>query len=253
VNDVDQRNGAMLAMAKNGMTYEEIGGMYGVTRERVRQILKKFGVTGSTTRGARAEAKLGVLSADRAHILEWAKRNPGLAARDAEEALGLEVSRVSQALGAEVSRVFIWKPRNAKLRYTEEMIFEALRSASILQGAPMSKASYDEYIEVFGGPTSILLTQRFGSWKAACRAAGLAVHAERGNTKRRWSQGELVEVLIDYFSSPTARGTLDDYGRWAAEVKAVRPSGPTIAFRFGSWTAAKRAALAAAGAVVLAA
>jgi transposase len=245
VKPSDLRNRAIVAMAQTGMTYADIGATFGVTRERVRQILNKAGITGSTTRSARAATKQATLSVDRERILEWAKHNPGLGARDAEEALDLKEGRVSEALGSDVSRVFVRQKPNTHLRYTDEVIFESLRCASIVQGEPMSRAAYDEYVAVFGGPTGVLLTKRFGSWKGACRAAGLAVHSGRGNTNRRWSQGQLVEVLIDYFNSSAARGTLDDYCRWAGEEKAVRPSGPTILNRFGSWTAAKRAALAA--------
>ena len=237
----DVRNRAIVAMAERGMTYAEIGTAFGVTRERVRQILNKAGITGSTTRSARAAAKRAALAADRERILDWAQHNPGLGARDAEEALDLDEGRVSEALGSDASRVFVRQKPKAHLCYSDAVVFESLRCASIVQGEPMSKAAYDEYVAVFGGPTGVLLTKRFGSWKAACRAAGLAVHSGRGNTNRRWSQGQLVDVLIDYLESSAARGTLDDYCRWAGEEKAVRPSGPTILNRFGSWTAAKRA------------
>lgn len=249
MKSTDQRNRAMIAMAQCGMTYAEIGAAFGVTRERVRQILNRAGITGSTTRSARAATKQEALAADRKRILDWAQQNPGLSAHDAEEALALKDGRVSEALGSDVARVFVRQKPKAHVQYTDAVIVESLRSASVLQGEPMSKVAYDEYVEVFGGPSGVLLMKRFGSWKAACRAAALAVHPSRGNTRRRWSQGQLVEVLIEYFRSPGARGTLDDYCRWAGEDKPVRPSGPTILNRFGSWTAAKRAALAAGSAL----
>lgn len=234
----------MVAMAKSGMTYEEIGGTFGVTRERVRQVLKKAGITGSTTRGARAAAKAATLEADRERILEWAKGNPGLGARDAEEALSLKEGRVAEALGSSVNRVFVRQKPNACLRYTDEDIVRALREAAFIQGDPMSKVAYDEYVEAFGGPSGVLVAKRFGTWKKACQAAGLGVSTLPGNCNRRWGQGQLVDILLDYFNSTTARGTFDDYARWASQ-ESGRPSAPTVRNRFGSWTAAKRAALAA--------
>lgn len=240
-----ERNDAIVEMAKTGCTYEEIGQHFGVTRERVRQIIKPYGIDGATTRGARAAQKRKALDADRQCILDWAKHNPGLCAGDAEEALGLRPGRVRQALGADVARIFIFTPRSFAVRYTDEEIFEALRDAATLQGDPLSKVAYEEYVKAFGGPSGVLLMKRFGTWKKACRAAGLALHDHIGFTRRRWSQGQLVEVLMDYLGSPDARGSVDDYDRWAAADKPARPSGPLIRDRFGSWTAAKRAALAA--------
>jgi len=239
------RNRAIVEMAQTGLTYAEIGMHFGLTRERVRQIIKPFGVDGSTTRGARAAQKREALEADRDRILSWAKHNPGLCAADAEAALGIKPGRVREALGVEATRIFTYTSARVAVRYTDERIFQALRDAAILLGNPLSKAAYDEYVEAFGGPSGVLLMKRFGTWKAACRAAGLSVHDHVGFTRRRWSQGQLVEVLMDYFGSPGARGSVDDYERWAAEDKPARPSGALIRDRFGSWTAAKRAALAA--------
>ena len=246
-----KRDRAIVALAKTGMTYEEIGGTFGVTRERVRQILKKAGVTGSTTRAARAATKQEALEVDRECILEWTRHNPGLGVRDVEEALGLKEGRICEVRGADVSRLFVRQKPNACVRYSDEVIVETLRDASIVQGDPMSKAAYDEYVEAFGGPSGVLVSKRFGTWKGACKAAGLGVSALPGNRNRRWGQGQLVDVLIDYFNSTTARGTFEDYNRWARE-ETGRPSGPTIRNRFGSWTAAKRAALASGAAAIAA-
>lgn len=251
MTNIEKRNKAMVTMAKTGMTYEEIGCAFGLTRERVRQVLKKAGITGSTTRAARAAIKAQALESDRERILEWAKANPGLGARDAEAALGLKEGRVAEALGVEVGRVFVRQKPNASVRYTDDDIVRALQEAAFVQGNPMSKVAYDEYVEAFGGPSGVLVAKRFGTWKKACQAAGLGVSSLPGNCNRRWGQGELVDILLDYFSSEGARGTYDDYARWAKEVPG-RPSEPTIRNRFGSWTAAKRAALAA-GAAGLAA
>ncbi|MEO6471924.1 MAG: sigma factor-like helix-turn-helix DNA-binding protein [Aeromicrobium sp.] len=250
MNDA-KRDRAIVAMAKTGMTYAEIGGTFGVTRERIRQILKKSGITGSTTRAARAAAKQEARVADRERVLDWARHNPGLGVRDAEDALGLEDGRVCEALGSDVSRIFVRQRPTASVRYSDEVIVETLRDASIVQGDPMSKMAYDEYVEAFGGPSGVLVSKRFGTWKGACIAAGLGVSALPGNRNRRWGQGQLVDVLIDYFNSTSARGTFDDYNRWAHE-EIGRPSAPTVRNRFGSWTAAKRAALAAGAAAIAA-
>lgn len=96
------RDRAIVAMARTGMTYEEIGATFGLTRERIRQILNKAGITGSTTRGALAAAKREALAADRGRILEWAKQKPGLAVRDA--ATGLDLTEAVSEASARTKR-----------------------------------------------------------------------------------------------------------------------------------------------------
>lgn len=247
MTEIGQRDAAIVRMARTGITYEQIGSTFGVTRERVRQILKKSGIAGSTTRGAREAARTEALLADRERILEWAQHNPGLGTRDAEVALGLPERRVAQALGTEAGRVFVRRKPDRRVQYTDEQIVQALREAACVQGDPLSNVAYQEYVEAFGGPSKVLVAKRFGTWKKACLAAGLRVSALPGNCHRRWGQGQLIDILIDYFSSGQARGTFDDYARWASEAPERRPSAPTVRNRFGSWTAAKRAALAAGG------
>jgi hypothetical protein len=46
----DARRQAMAALYQDGATYEEIGQVYGVTRERVRQLIKVTGKTGRPSR-----------------------------------------------------------------------------------------------------------------------------------------------------------------------------------------------------------
>jgi hypothetical protein len=166
-------------------------------------------------------------------MLEWVKQNPGLGAHDAETALDLEEGRVCEALGAEVSRVFVRQKPNSGVRYTDEVIVDSLRDAAIVQGSRLSKVAYDEYVAVFGDPSGVLEAERFRTWKKACQAAGLEVSSLPGNLNRRWGRGQLVDVLIDYFNSMAARGTFDDYCRWAGEAPG-RSSGPTIRNRFAS-------------------
>ena len=96
------------------------------------------------------------------------------------------------------------------------------------------------------------MAKRFVTWKGACQAAGVVHNTHQGNTHRRWGKGQSVEMLLEYFESEGARGSFDDLERWAREDKPARPSAQTVRNRFGSWTAAKRAALAAGAAAVAA-
>lgn len=52
-----QRCDEMAALFRNGMTLEKIGQMYGLTRERIRQLIKRVGVTGKNGGQAIVSAK----------------------------------------------------------------------------------------------------------------------------------------------------------------------------------------------------
>lgn len=240
-----ERDRIIEQMARTGLTYEAIGQQFGLSRERVRQLLKLVGIDGATMREIRLTSKQVALQNDQDRIRAWVKHNPGLCVPDAEEALGLHPGRVREALGDEVTRLFTFSPRHHQVRYTDADILGTLRDAADIQGDPLTGNAYDEYVAVFGGPSRARIMQRYGTWKAACSAAGLSISDYVGNTHRRWSRAQLIEAVIEYIHSPGARGSVDDYDRWAAEDKPARPGSGTIRNRFGSWTAAKRAALSA--------
>ena len=174
--DSTKRNRAIVAMAKTGMTYEEIGSTFGVTRERVRQILNKAGITGSTTRGARAVAKREALAARPRAILEWAKQNPGLGrprCRDRAEPQG------GPRLRSARSRSEPWSSFGRSPNV--DACATATRSSSNRRAMPRSSGLADEqgcvrrvHGEV-GGPR-VGSCQRFG--------LGRCVRTSRGGVRR---------------------------------------------------------------------
>ncbi|WP_164519736.1 sigma factor-like helix-turn-helix DNA-binding protein [Nocardioides ferulae] len=242
------RNRHIVTLACDGsLTYQEIGDLFGMTRERVRQIIKKAGIDKTTRRAARAEAEVEALAFDGDLIREWVRHNPARTIEEASEALGLSAQRIRQALGSDAGRLFV-RPFHQGLarRYSDADIIEVLSAAAALASGPLTKTAYDEYVAAHGGPSGIRVLQRFGSWKAACEAAGVTCGQARRSYTRRWTAGTMVDNLIAYFDSPGATGAFADYDQWS-RGHADRPSGQTIRNHFGSWQAAKTAALNARG------
>lgn len=242
------RNRRIVTLAHDGsLTYQEIGDLFGMTRERVRQIIKKAGIDKTTRRAARAVAEAEALAFDGDLVREWVRHNPARTIEEAAEVLGFTVRRIRQALGNDAGRLFV-RPFHQGLaqRYSDGDILEVLAAAAALASGPLTKTAYDEYVAAHGGPSGVRVLQRFGSWKAACDAAGVTCGQARRSYARRWTAGTMVDKLITYLESPGATGAFIDYDRWS-RGHVDRPSGQTIRNHFGSWQAAKTSALNARG------
>lgn len=124
--------------------------------------------------------------------------------------------------------------------FSEAELLAALRAAAAELGEPLTTGDYDAWQR--GRDTAAspaLLIRRFGSWRAACEAAGLSANATR-STSRRWSEDDLLAVVAAYLASDGATGSYADYSAWARTHEGA-PSGATLRQR-GSWADLKRRA-----------
>jgi hypothetical protein len=237
------RNHHLVALAATGMTLQEMGDLYGITREMVRIVLANAGITGTDLRAARRRHAERLREADRRAIVTWARANPGRTVKQAAEALGMTSARIHEVLGGEAGGLFVRDPARSDRVYSDVDIARRLQAAAAVMGNPLSKNDYDTYVLARGGITSIRILQRFGgSWNAACRAAGLDVNRGRRSYTRRWSTPDLVLHVIDYLESEDATGSYYDYDRWA-RLHPDRPSSQSVRNYLGSWGEAKRLAL----------
>ncbi|WP_457190943.1 homing endonuclease associated repeat-containing protein [Nocardioides sp. P5_E3] len=237
------RNRHLVALSGTGMSLQEMGDLYGLTREMVRQILAHAGISGEERRQMRRRRAELLREADREVVLAWAQANPGCTRREAAEALGMTSQRLSEAIGGEAGGVFVTEPRCRDRVYSGCAIARQIQAAAAEIGNPLSKNDYDAYVVANGGITSVRILQRFGgSWNAACRAAGLEVNRGRPSYIRRWSNADLVLHVVDYLESKGATGSYADFDRWS-RLDADRPSAQTVRNHVGPWTGTKRLAL----------
>jgi len=127
--------------------------------------------------------------------------------------------------------------------FTDEDILRAIRDAAERCGEPLSHARYDAVAREVHGPSSARVIQRFGTWRGACLAAGIAARAAVREYQPRWRREQVVAAIAAYLSSEDRTGTYADYERWAREGPD-RPSGATVRNVMGVWSAAKAAAQA---------
>ena len=138
------------------------------------------------------------------------------------------------------------EPEEATTRQREtadEQVLGALRRAAADVGTPISAERYEHVWRDYGGVSSARLIQRFGSWNAACTAAGLPTNAGRAAYRRSWTPEQLVASVADYLRSEGATGSYAGYDEWARSVPGA-PSANTVRNNLKGWANAKAGAQA---------
>jgi hypothetical protein len=233
------RNAAIVRERLQGATLQEIADRYGLTRERVRQIVKRHGVS-------REEAFVARRSQERARAeqhadrlleayrqgrdLSVAAREFGISRPEADAVLRERITANDRALRESRS-----KRTGAQPRVGDEALLEGLRRAAI-DGQPPSRAEYERYARSANLPGPQTVMNRFGTWTEAIAAAGMTPTVRRRTYVRKWDAARCTEAAL-------AVGR--EFGRWPSVVEYERfagsrddlPSSATLRTRLGAWTA----------------
>lgn len=240
---VERRAELMSQMRAEGRSLQEIGQRFGLTRERVRQIIRDAGgPTNEEAAAARREAARREREALREQILQLLRQTPGLPGDAVAEVLGVSTGEVRAALGDDARRILVSTHRAPSV-FADQDILDNLRQAAQEAGEPLTVRMYEEARVSFGGASAPLVLQRFGTWRDACVMAGVQ-HGQpvRTHYERRWTRDDLVDAVVEYLAEDGSRGSFADYERWARRT-AGKPSGQTIRTQLGTWSTAKTAAL----------
>ena len=125
----------------------------------------------------------------------------------------------------------------------DEQVLDALRRAAADVGTPISAERYEHVWRDYDGVSSARLVQRFGSWNAACTAAGLPTNPGRTAYRRSWTADQLVAAVADYLRSDGASGSYAGYDEWSRAVPGA-PSANTVRNNLKGWANAKAGAQA---------
>ena len=135
------------------------------------------------------------------------------------------------------------RPASEKV-WSDEQILEAIRHAATYE-YPIT-AKYFEHLRSIGeisAPSVPRIYQRFGSWRKACRAAGLeSGEPTHDNYESTWTDADLLHFAGQFLAEESSDGTLGGFSKWLAQ-DADRPSVGTMRHRLGGWNDIKRAAL----------
>ena len=230
-------------MRTAGMTLQEIADVFGITRERVRQLTKNYVLAGESreSRQARETSRTWeLIKEDYIGGMVYAELQSryNVSPNYIAAAIHTYATPVEAAMHTHNGRHF--KEFASKQKYSDEELLEILRQASP-DGAPTSCTEYRAAREQSGNlPTYVLFVQRFGSWSKAQKAAGFNVKVSGPRSDRKWPLEKMLEVLIPLVE---AYGTLPSVHRYIKLSKGgTLPSNVLVRNRFreelgiGEWS-----------------
>lgn len=164
------------------------------------------------------------------------------------------VSEVAQAFGVTTTlvRAALWDQDQHRLtkrptmreRYSDTGILIGLQLMASERGrttyargpVPVSRHYWDTHRDPLAHPPATEVVARYGTWLAACRAAGIPtpLRTKPEGEIRRWTDDELAACMREFFAS----GVGDSPGAFQ-EWTAARPDAPafgTVITRLGRWT-----------------
>jgi transposase-like protein len=235
------RNEEIAARYLAGATLQTIGDEFGLTRERVRQVLARQGVTRRTVSEHTNAIRESAL-ATYGPLLD--------AAFNETRSISQVVTRFQGQLPARWVREYL-APRRTEVilrnpgtsRWADEDMLACLRLAAA-ESPTLSIRTYrrwreDNLINGTRPPNHSVISWRFGSWSAAVIAAGLHEPPVNRRYTRRWSDADTSRVVATYVAETLARDerpTFIGYDTWS-RVSKDRPSGAYVRHLTGkSWS-----------------
>ncbi|MEA2220941.1 MAG: hypothetical protein QOJ35_3567 [Solirubrobacteraceae bacterium] len=237
-----QRITQIRALRERGYSLDEIALRFGVSRERVRQILRAHGapdpelVADARRRRVAQQAEQRV---DELLVLWRAGHEP----RSAASALGLQaaacrstIARFATDVDKAARRASLSDARGAQT-YSERDIIVALRAVAAGLGRVPSAKEYALLARGLELPSLPTVLNRMGGWTRAVQAAGMTPLAATGSARpRRWTEeacwGALRRVVAELGEIPT----VVSYEAHAAGRPDL-PSSATVRNRLGRWSA----------------
>ncbi|HEV7806236.1 MAG TPA: sigma factor-like helix-turn-helix DNA-binding protein [Solirubrobacteraceae bacterium] len=238
-----QRIVQIRTLREAGYSLDEIAARFGITRERVRQILRAHGAPDSELVAEARRQRAALLAESRVDELLalWrAGHEPGSAA----SALGLQtaackstIARFATDVDKAARRASMSGARGGQTYSDREIIFALRAVGAALARVPSAK----EYALLARGlelPSLPTVLSRMGGWSRAVEAAGMTPVASSSAAarQRRWTDGACWAALRRVVDELGEVPTVVSYERHAAGREDL-PSAATVRNRLGRWSA----------------
>jgi uncharacterized protein (DUF433 family) len=239
------RNVTIADLRREGWTLQEIGERFGLSRERVRQILTAAGPRDARSASARRGRRQQGIDAARALRAEILSRwSHGERLRDLAPSLGIPL-RAAQLVVRESASAEDAALRRAALnvvnatfdrRYRDAELVAAVRRAADALGRAPSGREYTRLASSLELPGLATIQRRLG-WSSAVRAAGLTPRVAHGGGQK-WDEDTCL-AAVKSVAAPLGRPpTLREYDR-ASRGRPELPSPVTVAHHFGGWASVR--------------
>lgn len=233
----ERRNTIMINGLKAGLTLEEVGTYFGLSRERVRQIAATRGIVTRQLREMKKAQAARRANRLARNIYGVSLAYPELDIDEIAEWVDADETTVRKALGPRIAIHDVRSNSKSIDRTTNSELLAALRQ----WGAQTSRATGDDYSKWAserGIPGKQTVAIRFGSWNDALAAAGLEEFIlDRGGLRPFISDETLWASVLEFF-----RADLDNYSFQAYDQYARKQglgSGASVRNRLGTWTQIK--------------
>lgn len=222
------------------LTLDEVGELEGITREGVRQRLKRLGIEPRSLAETRRLRERHETSMQAEAIRQAFLRTRSL--EQTAEQVGLQVSWVQRFVKDHIPdcEVLLRVPRSRAKNYTEEDLFASLREAASLSSGILTAAAYDAFVETHETlpdgrprPGKQAMALRYGFWRLALEAAGLPANFHPGPQKE-YDAVDAVDAVVECWRKTGRPPTVAAYETWQQEHGGY-PSASTVRKLADSW------------------
>lgn len=229
----DHRNDLMIQGLRAGMTLQAVGDLFGLTRERVRQIAGAAGITTSEIRRLKKE------QADRRrrrvarHVYGVSLAHPELTIEELAEWADTDENTVREALEHRVA-VHEVAFNDWSAGVTDDELLTALQQWAA-ETDKHTGDSYTQWAVERGLPGKQIPTMRFGGWNNALRRAGLHhLVRDRGGPRPTMSDEMLWAGVLQFFRDDLHNYSFQAYDEYWRD-RGLASAG-TVRARLGAWS-----------------
>ena len=228
-------------MRKQGKTLEEIGSRFDLTRERVRQIISKYGINQvypNILELRRTEKEVALKSIAIEISANWHLYRNYDFAKLAEE-YNLSIAEIRRII-TKVQHAYLSANEESKIekQWTSDDCIEVLRLAATF-AFPLTVLEYRRLVESNSiiGPTLPIFSSRFGSWAEACAAAGVETGISLREYDSTWSDSDLIRIVRQFlWESKEGSWSIQNYDKWRTNHESQVPSVGLLRNRLGTWS-----------------
>lgn len=242
------RNALIVMLRIEKKTLDQIGQQVGLTRERVRQIIRRI----SPTLEEAIENLVLERGASFSPVSEEIIRNifqeyGAVYLSELADLLKTKENIVLTRTPKKFHKYIIDKsiPPEFSSQWSKEDVVAILRKAGTYY-FPLKTSDYEYLLEIgeISGPSVPYIYKKYNSWTEMCIIAGVEpAPSLRGEYVLLWNEEELISYLQRYLLDEGTTGTAGGYDAWRELQHDHVPSGALVRNHFEKWSDAKRIAL----------